>query len=127
MRGLEYTRRLRSYFRWLRLGTDDPRRLDPSPLIGDVRQSFDTRPGASLSSRTEPPSSTRTREASTSELLLAYIMTEVNGLYKEPEQKMPDTQMKRWKRKQTPAAEVGEETLPDLPRPPTKRLKVVPL
>ena len=64
--GPEYTRRLRSYFRWLRLGTDDPRRLDPSPLIGDVRQPFGTRPDASLSSQTEPPSSTRTREASTS-------------------------------------------------------------
>ena len=107
MRGVEYTRRLRVYYRKLRRGTDDPRLLDPSPLIGNVLQSFGTHPDASQSSRIEPPSSTRTPGASLADSLLACVA---------------DMKLKSL---QTPAAEVGEEVLPALPPPPFKKVRRV--
>ena len=73
MRGDEYTRRLRLYYRTLRRGTDNPRLLDPSALIINVLQSLGTHLDASQSSRIEPPSSTRTPGASLADSLLAYI------------------------------------------------------
>ena len=106
MRGDEYTRLLRLYYRTLRRGTDNPRLLDPSALIINVLQSFGTHPDASQSSRIEPPSSTRTPGASLADSLLAYIA---------------DMTLKR---KQTPAAEVGEEALPAAP-PPLKKVRRV--